>query len=254
MTLNGRRILVTRPAHQAENLCRLIAEQNDIAVRFPTLAIVEVDNLATVQETLAHLEDFDWLIFISSNAVNFALKANDGKIAGLKARQIAAIGKATADALNLAGLSVSALPDRNYNSEGLLALPIMHAVCGQKILIIRGENGREVLADTLHARGADVCYLNVYKRIIPNSDSNVVSELLEQRQLDVISVTSSEILQNLLTMLDVKHHSQLFDLPLIVVSDRIKQVANEMGFKRVAVARSASDEAILEIIKQRTGE
>jgi uroporphyrinogen-III synthase len=106
----------------------------------------------------------------------------------------------------------------------------------------------------LHARGADVCYLNVYKRIIPNSNSNAVSDLLEQRQLDVITATSSEILQNLLTMLDAKHHSQLFDLLLIVVSDRIKQVANEMGFKRVAVARSPSDEAILEIIKQRTGE
>jgi uroporphyrinogen-III synthase len=254
MTLNGRRILVTRPAHQAENLCRLISEQNDIAVRFPTLAIVEVDNLVTVKQTLAHLEAFDWLIFISSNAVNFALKANDGKIARLKTRQIAAIGKATADALNLAGLSVSALPERNYNSEALLALPIMHAVDGQKILIIRGESGREVLANTLHARGADVCYLNVYKRIIPNSNSNAVSDLLEQRQLDVITATSSEILQNLLTMLDAKHHSQLFDLLLIVVSDRIKQVANEMGFKRVAVARSPSDEAILEIIKQRTGE
>jgi uroporphyrinogen-III synthase len=203
---------------------------------------------------LQHLNDFTWLIFTSSNAVNFALKANSGKIAEFEARQIAAIGKATADALKLAGLSIQALPEQNYNSEALLALPAMQNVQGQKILIVRGEGGREELANTLRARGADVCYLNVYKRTIPNSCNNDVSELLEQQQLDIITATSVETLQNLLIMLDTKYHSQLFALPLIVVSDRIKQVANEMGFKRIAVARSPSDEAILETINQRTGE
>jgi uroporphyrinogen-III synthase len=254
MTLEGLRVLVTRPAHQAENLCRLISTQGGVAVRFPTLAIVEPDNLAAVQSTLQHLNDFTWMIFTSSNAVNFALKANSGKIAEFKARQIAAIGKATADALKLAGLSIQALPEQNYNSEALLALPAMQNVQGQKMLIVRGEGGREELANTLRARGADVCYLNVYKRTIPNSCNNDVSLLLEQQQLDIITATSVETLQNLLIMLDTKYHSQLFALPLIVVSDRIKQVANEMGFKRIAVARSPSDEAILETINQRTGE
>ena len=249
-TLNGMRVLVTRPAHQAENLCRLITEYGGIAVRFPTLAIVDCDDLLAIQKTLSNLEAFDGLIFISANAVNFALKANGGKIGQLKTRQIAAIGKATANALAMAGLCVDLLPENNYNSEALLALPEMQQIQGQQLLIVRGVDGREELANTLRDRGADVHYLNVYKRIIPSINNADIIASLEQNKLDVITATSGETLHNLLIMLGVAHHQQLFTLPLVVVSDRIKQIAVELGFKRIAVANSPSDEAILATINQ----
>jgi uroporphyrinogen-III synthase len=248
--LNGARVLVTRPAHQAENLCRLIEQQGGVAVRLPTLEIVACNNLLAIQKNLAHLESFQWLIFVSVNAVNFALKANDGKIRPCKVRQIAAIGKATANALERAGVVVDLSPEPPYNSEALLTMPEMQHVQGQRILIVRGEGGREELANTLQSRGADVQYLNVYKRIMPSMNNTEVILLLEQNQLDVITVTSGEILQNLLIMLDTTYHRQLFTLPLVVVSDRIKQIATELGFKRIAVASSPSDEAILETVNQ----
>lgn len=249
--LNGRRVLVTRPAHQAENLCRLIAGRGGIAVRFPTLAIVECDNLLAIQKNLAQLESFDWVIFISANAVNFALKANDGKIPRFRiGATCVAIGKATATALAMAGLRVDLLPENNYNSEALLELPEMQEIQGQRLLVVRGIGGREELANTLRDRGADVHYLNVYKRIIPNINNAEIIELLEQNKLDVITATSGETLHNLLIMLGVAHHQQLFALPLVVVSDRIKQIAAELGFKRIAVTDSPSDEAILETVNQ----
>jgi uroporphyrinogen-III synthase len=248
--LNGARVLVTRPAHQAENLCRLIEQHGGVAVRLPTLEIVDCDDLLAIQETLTHLESFQWLIFVSVNAVNFVLKANDGKIPRCKVRQIAAIGKATANALEIAGVIVDLSPELPYNSEALLAMPDMQQVQGQRILIVRGEGGREELANTLQDRGADVHYLNVYKRIMPCINNTEIILLLEQNKLDVITATSGEILQNLLIMLNATHHRQLFTLPLVVVSDRIRQIAIELGFKRIAVASSPSDEAILETINQ----
>lgn len=248
--LNGLRILVTRPTHQAENLCRLIEQQGGIAIRFPTLAIVACDDLLTIQKTLADLNHFQWLIFVSSNAVNFALKANDGKIAKPKMLRLGAIGTATAKALAMAGLSVDLIPAQNYNSEALLALPELQQIQGQRFLIVRGEGGREELANILRSRGADVHYLNVYKRIIPSTNNSDVIAMLEQNELDVITVTSGEVLQNLLIMLGAARHPQLFNLPLVVVSDRIKQMAVDMGFKRIAVANSPSDEAILETVNQ----
>ncbi len=248
--LNGVRVLVTRPAHQAENLCRLITEQGGIAVCLPTLAIVAYDDLLHIQKTLTNLDSFQWLIFVSTNAVNFALKANDGKIPQFKTRHIAAIGKATANALKMAGLSVDLLPEQHYNSEALLAMPEMQYIQGQRVLIVRGADGREELAHSLRQRGADVHYLNVYKRIMPSTDNTDVISLLEQNKLDVITVTSGEILQNLLIMLGEGHHRYLFTLPLVVVSDRIKQIATNMGFKHIAIADSPSDEAILETVKQ----
>ena len=248
--LNGARVLVTRPVHQAENLCRLIEAQGGVAVCLPTLAVVECDDLSAVRKNLTYLDAFDWLIFVSSNAVNFALKANDGKIARPKTLRLAAIGKATSKALAMAELSVDLTPCQHYNSEALLAMPEMQKVQGQRVLIVRGEGGREELANTLRNRGADVHYLNVYKRIMPSTDNAEVILLLEQNKLDIITATSSEVLQNLLIILGVAYHPQLFTLPLVVVSDRIKQMAADMGFKRIAVASSPSDEAILETVNQ----
>jgi len=247
--LNGAHVLVTRPAHQAENLSRLIEEQVGVAVRFPTLAITALDDSCMIQNTLAHLDRYQWLVFISANAVTMHSYYSDGgKIKKFKSVRIAAIGKATAQALALAGLPVDLVPENGYNSEALLAMPQMQQINGQRYLIVRGKGGREELATTLRSRGATVEYLDVYKRIIPGVDSSQVSLLLAQDKLDVVTITSAEALQNLLIMLEEKHHQRLFEAPLVVVSNRIRQIAADMGFKRIAVTNSPSDVAILETV------
>lgn len=247
--LNGAHILVTRPAHQAENLSRSIEEWGGVAVRFPTLAIVPLADSCTIQNTLAHLDRYQWLVFISANAVTMHSYYSDSvKIELFKSVRIAAIGKATAQALALAGLSVDLVPESGYNSEALLAMPQMQQMNGQSCLIVRGEGGREELATTLRSRGATVEYLDVYKRIIPALDSSQVSLLLAQDKLDVITATSGDALQNLLIMLEEKNHQQLFEVPLVVISNRIRQIAADMGFKRIAVTNSPSDAAILETV------
>jgi uroporphyrinogen-III synthase len=248
--LNGAHVLVTRPAHQAENLSRLIEAQGGVAIRFPTLAIVALNNTSTIQNTLAHLDRYQWLIFVSTNAVTMHSYYADGvKIKKVNPVRIAAIGKTTAQALAQAGLPVDLVPENGYNSEALLAMPQMQQINGQNCLIVRGEGGgREELATTLRDRGAMVEYLDVYKRIIPNIDNSQVSLLLAQDKLDVITITSGEALQNLLIMLAEKHHQRLFEVPLVVVSDRIRQIAADRGFKRIAVTNSPSDGAILETV------
>ncbi|MDD5632949.1 MAG: uroporphyrinogen-III synthase, partial [Methylococcales bacterium] len=170
--LNGARVLVTRPAHQAENLSRLIEEQGGVAVRFPTLAIVALDDSSRIKSTLANLDKYQWLVFISANAVTmYGYYSDSDKMAKFKSARIAAIGKATAQALVLAGLPVDLAPEAGYNSEALLAMPQMQQMNGQRCLIVRGEGGRDELAVTLRSRGANVDYLDVYKRAVPVIDS-----------------------------------------------------------------------------------
>ncbi len=260
MTLNGVHVLVTRPEHQAENLSRLIEQQGGIALRFPTLEIVSKDDDDPIKATLANLDRYQWVIFISANAVNFALKANSGKIgraesplAPLLQRGglggFAAVGQATAQAMKIEGLPVDLVPEKGYSSEALLAMPQLQQVEGQSVLIVRGEGGREQLATTLRGRGAEVDYLEVYKRVIPEIDSSPVAELLEQHRLDVITVTSAEALQNLSLMLGKNKNNKLLSLiPLVVVSDRIRCIAADMGFNRIAVTDSPTDAAILETV------
>jgi uroporphyrinogen-III synthase len=245
--LNGACVLVTRPEHQSENLSHLIEQWGGIAVRFPTLEIVSRDN-DQIKSTLANLDKFQWVIFISANAVNFALKANSGKIPRTKSVRFAAVGQATAQAMKMAGLPVDLVPEHGYNSEALLALPQLQQVDGQNCLIIRGEDGREQLATTLRSKGAKVDYLEVYKRIIPCIDSSPVVELLAQHRLDAITVTSAEALQNLHLMLGEKNNKLLLSIPLVVVSDRIRCIAADMGFNRITVTDSPIDTAILETV------
>jgi uroporphyrinogen-III synthase len=246
--LSGVRVLVTRPKHQAENLSRLIEEQGGIAVRFPTLDIVPRDD-NELKLNLANLGRFQWVVFISVNAVNFALKANSGKIGYTESVRFAAVGKSTAQAMKMAGLPVDLMPENGHNSEALLAMPQLQQVEGQNFLIVRGEGGREQLATTLRSRGAAVNYLEVYKRVIPRINSSPVIELLAQHRLDVITVTSAEALQNLSLMLGEKNNNKLLSLiPLVVVSDRIRCIAADMGFNRITVTDSPNDTAILETV------
>lgn len=252
--LNGCRVLVTRPEHQAGNLARLITEQGGNAIRFPTLAIVARDNIDEIRNALVSLDRFQWLVFISANAVTMHHYYLDGgKINKLQSMRFAAIGRATAEALKNAGLPVDLVPENGYTSEALLALPPMQQVSGQRVLIVRGEGGREELASTLRSRGAEVDYLDVYKRIVPSIDSSGVLLLLKQSGIDVITITSGEALQNLLTLLGQEYHELLFAIPLVVVSDRIRQIADNMGFKQIVVTNNPSDAAILEAVTMCVG-
>lgn len=246
--LNGVRILVTRPAHQANALSQLITEQGGIAVRFPTLAIVASESRLEIQKKLTDLSQFQWLVFISANAVNFALKANDGKISANPMPSIVAIGAATAHALQSVGLTVDVMPEQSCDSEGLLALPQMQVLYGQSFLIVRGNSGREDLANTLRSRGAVVEYLEVYNRTISPVDNQPVLDLLATKTLDVITATSVDVLQNLLIMIGAGARQQLLAIPLVVVSERIRCIAVNMGFERVVVTESPSDAAILEAV------
>jgi len=243
--LHGAGILVTRPAAQADNLCRLIEQQGGIALRFPTLEITGASpEPPLLQAALAA----DWLIFTSTNAVDFAIKAFGGKMPALQQPRIAAVGQATANALRHAGWPVDCVPASEFNSEGLLAEALLQDVAGKSCVIVRGVGGREKLAECLRSRGAKVAYLEVYSRRQPVADNQELTKCLAGHALDAVTVTSTEALHNLLAMLDTSSAALLRKVPVIVVSDRIGQTAQQLEFERIAVSRQPTDAAILETL------
>lgn len=245
--LNGQFILVTRPKHQAESLCSLIEEQGWNALRFPTLEIIALENKA-IKQQLKAINQYQWLIFVSTNAVNFAVAENDGKIDCFKEVAIAAIGKATAKILQAIGLTVELLPKAGFNTEGLLATTEMNDVKGKACLIIRGQGGREVLADSLRERGAKVDYLEVYCRKRPDSTSLDLTDALQKGKLGAITITSGESLMNLLAMIDEALHDKLLAVPLIVISHRIKVLAEQQKFRQIVVSKNPGNTAIVEAL------
>ncbi len=242
--LNGKRILITRAEHQADPLCSLIEQRQGNAVRFPVLEILPVDDITKVRGTLEQLGEYDWVFFISSNAVNFALQSKSGKIGMIQNVRFAAIGRATAKAMHQAGMRIDLIPDKGYDSEALLAMPELDQVMGYKCLIIKGQGGREILAETLQHRGAKVDYLDVYKRVVPDCDVQPLVKMINKQQLDVITVTSCEVLRNLVYLLGKEAQTALLLIPLVVISERIRHLAQSIGFKHITVTAKPSDAEI----------
>ena len=158
-----------------------------------------------------------------------------------------AVGRATAAALREQGLAPDLVPERGFDSEALLALPALTQVAGKRALIVRGEGGRPLLGETLSKRGAEVAFAEVYRRAVPEVD--VSAELATWRErLGFVTATSDEVLRNLLELLGPTNRAWLLAMPLVVISDRGGASAMQLGFRRVAVAKEASDEGIVEAL------
>ena len=192
--------MVTRPRHQAEPLCKLIEAAGGRALRVPVLEIVGSEHDGRVDHVIDHLAQFDVAIFISKNAVDYALRGIRSRGASIEHLRLAAVGQKTADALSAYGLRADIFPRQGYTSEDLLQLEEMQSVRGQNIVIFRGEGGRELLGDTLRTRGATVHDAEVYRRSLPVFDPQTVRSYFEGGQVELVTITSGEGLRNLITM------------------------------------------------------
>ncbi|MFZ3019822.1 MAG: uroporphyrinogen-III synthase [Gallionella sp.] len=262
--LRGLKIAVTRPRDQAAPLAQRITQAGGIPLLFPLLDIEPVADDAPLHEQLSRLAQFDLAIFISPNAVQHGIAAihaanvslpaslnpyagrasaqplrqtQDGH-AGLKPDlQIATVGQGSAKALRELGIADIIAPTERFDSEGLLALPELQNVAGWNVLIFRGDGGRELLGDTLKARGAAVEYATCYLRSKPQQD---IAELLCAAP-DAITVTSSEALGHLWDMLDERARATLRDTPLFVPHPRIAELAGRQGWRQAVTTPSGDD-------------
>ena len=245
--LGGARVLVTRPAHQAETLCRLISDAGGEPVRLPAIEIVPPAGPAALARILDRLDRFDLAIFVSPNAVR-ALTLLNWRLPATLA--LAAVGDGTRRALAEAGYSGVLAPAESFDSEGLLALPALQAVRGRRILILRGDGGRELLAEALRARGAEVSYAECYRRQRPAIPDPTALARLVAGEIDIAVVTSSEGLANLLVLGGDAARTRLLATPLVVVSARQEQAARALGFHAaIEIAARADDAAILAAVR-----
>jgi uroporphyrinogen-III synthase len=236
------KVLVTRPKQRAGGLCELIREAGGIPLQFAAIEITAPADSHSREYAKKHIREFDTAIFISPTAVETTL----AYIGELPAEiTISAIGSRTASALESHNLSIDIVPD-GHDSEALLAHPQMQAdqVGGKKIVIFRGEGGRELLGNTLQSRGAVVVYAEMYRRSPPSLTSQLDQLLAEA---DIITVSSNEGLQNLYQLASDK--TRLTRHVLIVPGERGYRLAQSLGFGNIIAAENATDEACLNALE-----
>jgi uroporphyrinogen-III synthase len=221
-SLRGFGVLVTRPETQAAELIEAIQSKDGKAIHFPAIEIVPREEAVVASEAAA-LAKPDIVIFASRNAVQHGLSHTDGAA-------IAAIGGGTAAAIQAAGEAVDIEPGAGFDSESLLQHPALKDVQAKVVRIIRGGDGRELLANTLRDRGATVTYLAVYDRerpAISSQDREKLETIWRAGEIHAITVMSVETLTNLTALLPDWCRQQLDRVPLVTPALRvIKEIQN----------------------------
>ncbi len=239
-------ILVTRPAHQAEPLMRALQQAGYHAHLLPALEIIPLVDQTALQQLIARLEQYDYIIFTSANAVNHSASVlyQSGSVFPEHIK-IIAIGNGTQRSLQQQRIRVDIMPAQ-ANSEGLLDLAEMQQVKNKKIAIIKGEGGRELLANGLTARGATISEIAVYQRRQPNTDAAAITQTCLNWQIDVVIITSTDSLRNFYKMLDAHGKAWLQQVILLLISDRIVATVKELGLQsRIIIAENTSETAII---------
>jgi uroporphyrinogen-III synthase len=244
--LAGRTIVVTRPQAQAAPLAEAIVAAGGQPLIFPLLEISPATDPQPLNEAVARLDSYSLAVFISPNAVDYALPAivaHGGWPASLTP---AAVGQGTAKALAAQGISGCVVPRERFDSEALLELPEMAAVqvCGRRVAIFRGDGGRELLADTLRERGATVDCITCYRRSGPSTGTQQLLNAWRAGQLDALTVSSSEGLRYLVELLGTEGRAFLQKTPIFVPHARIAENARALGLSNI-ILTEAADAGIL---------
>ncbi len=248
--LQGQLILNTRPAHQQGELSGLLHREGAQVLSFPVIDIVAHESSATRRCLTQQLPDYDILLFVSRNAVDNAFRYIDSTQfkSGLS---FGVIGTATRHALaqQVAQLDSCLLAGAPYNSETLLQADALQTVSGKRVLILRGQEGRNLLGDQLRARGAVVDYCEVYRRELPHYAASDFGQLVENAFPTVVLLTSNEGMHNLIALVDSTAADRLRQVTWLLISERMRESASKLGHNApIVIAHSASDRGIQQAI------
>jgi len=245
------RLLLTRPQDECAALAASLAEHGVASASLPLLAIEPLEETPEQRSLLLDLDRYCAVVVVSKPAARLGLERIDRYWPQPPARQDwFAVGAATAAILDDYGLRVHH-PEDGDDSEALLALPALARalqVPGPRALILRGEGGREFLAERLRGQGVAVDYLELYRRVLPDYPAGELARRVRDEALNGLVVSSGQGLEHLLRVAG-EDWPQLAGLPLFVPSPRVAELAREAGARRVIDCRGANAAALLEALR-----
>jgi uroporphyrinogen III methyltransferase/synthase len=244
--LFGQKVLVTRPREQADELARSLHELGAEVLFQPAIEIRPAADKATIEMALDRLADFQWLVFSSANGVEHFLQrllaaGRDARCLG--SCKIAAIGPGTAAALARFHVLADLVPAHEFRAESLAA-ELGSQAQGQRVLLIRGSRGREVLAEQLAALGAMVEQIVVYQSTDVARPDEEIRQALAAGRIHWVTVTSSAIAQSLARLFG----EDLRRARLVSISPITSTALRELGFEPAAEARQYTIEGIVQAI------
>jgi len=241
LPLAGRRVLVTRAAHQAGKLSAGLRALGAEPVEVPVLEIRPPENSEPLDAALRQLNDYDWLILTSANTVRAlaeraaALGVTPAESVSLK---VAAVGEATAEAARKAGFLITFIPE-SYVAESLVE-GLSGQAAGQRILVARAAVARDVIPDALRAAGAVVDVVDAYRNALPEAAPDLLRTALAEG-LDAATFTSSSSVTHLAEAARAAGIAWPFaGVPAVSIGPITSQTLRELGWEP-AVEANPSD-------------
>ncbi len=246
MMLTGKRIVITRARHQARELADLLREHGAIPILYPCIAIIPPNDLAPLDEELARLSSYDWMLITSTNTVDIIHQrlSERGLSPDFGAIKIGAIGNTSANAVKTVfGRDVTFIPSRGTAHHLATELPML---AGETIFLPQSAIANPILADTLMERGGVVTAIGAYQTIADTGGDDLPA-LLAQNQIDAITFTSTSTVTNFVSKL-----GYVPDATVACIGDVSAQTAREVGFTRVLVADTADLEGLVAVLNSAT--
>jgi len=251
LPLAGRGIVVTRPQEQAQTLASLIEAAGGTALIFPAIEIHDLPDSRALLAVIGRLEQFDLAVFISPSAVTKAMnliRSRGGAAAWPPRLRLAAIGRGSRRELERQGFAGVIAPAAHADTEALLALPELNDVAGRNVIIFRGNGGRELLGDTLTARGAQVEYAECYRRARPRADSAPLLAAWARGAVQAVTVSSAEGLSNLYDMVGKLGQQWLRTTPVFVPHFRVAEEAARLGIRNAPLGGPGDPEMLESLV------
>jgi len=250
--LFGKRVLVTRTVQQAGSLASLLRDEGAQPVLAPTIAILPPEDPRALRDAVTHLDDYDWVLFTSANAVAaFFTTLSDAELdpRALGATKVCAIGAKTEAALHRWGITADVVPN-DSRAEGVVDALRPLLADGAKLLLPRAKVAREVLPDSLRAAGATVDVVTAYRNV-PPSDGEVarIRSLVDPAEADAILFTSSSTVQNLHALLGEDATQQLNTLALFSIGPVTTRTAADLGLVVTDTSAEATIESLVETLR-----
>ncbi len=249
--MTGWRLLLTRPSEDCAALAAILADAKVFSSSLPLLEIQALPVTDAQRATLLELDRYCALIVVSKPAAHLGLKLLRSYWPEPPCQSWFSVGAGTGQILADAGLQVF-YPQTGDDSEALLALPqLREAICrpDPRVLIVRGEGGRELLSERLRDLGASVDYLELYRRCLPHYAEDALLRKIAGERLNGLVVSSGQGFSHLLQLAGADW-PQLAQMPLFVPSPRVADMARAAGAEKVVDCRGASAAALLTALRE----
>ncbi len=249
----GWRLLLTRPAEECAALAGRLAEEGIHSSSLPLLAIEPLAETPELRSLFLDLDRYSAVIVVSKPAARLGLALLDRYWPQPPANQCwFGVGAATGELLADYGLTV-AWPTAGEDSEALLALPELAAALSvprPRVLILRGEGGRELIADSLRCQGLAVDHVELYRRALPDYPPGILLERVRTERLNGLQISSGQGFEHL-RQLAAADWPALLRIPLFVPSPRVAELARAAGSQTVVDCHGASATALLAALQGR---